>query len=162
MRCQNENNRRALCLDLGNKRTGIALSDSSAKIASPFETVELSLRKLLSHVRELIKQNKVAVVVIGLPSLPSGELSEIGHLAHEVARRLSADQTLTVVLWDETLSSWEAEQILIEQGRGRGAASSSRRNKKRGYDPGEVDRIAASLILQDYLDHQQTTRKDLG
>jgi len=153
------NNRRALALDLGTKRTGIALSDRDASLASPLETVELSLRKLISHLRARILENDVCVVVIGFPAQPSGELSEIGLLAHEVAKRLSKIPDLQVVLWDETLTSWEAEQILAEQGRDRRQGVRGRRGKKRAYDPGEVDRVAASLILQDYLDNHPPDRK---
>ena len=143
---------RILALDLGKKRTGIALSDAAASIASPLETVELSLRRLITHITQLIDTHSVREVVVGLPKLPSGELSEIGGLAEEVAKRLRRLPDLVVILWDETLTSWEAEQILREQGRGRPAGK--RRGRRNRYDPGEVDRVAASLILQDYLEQR--------
>jgi putative pre-16S rRNA nuclease len=144
---------RVLALDLGARRTGIALSDESASLASPLETVELPLKRLIAHIRELIVTHNVATVVVGLPRLPSGDLSEIGSLAYEVARRLEINPQLQVVLWDETLTSWEAEELLRAQGRGRPADGRKRRRGK--YDPGEVDRVAASLILQDYLERHR-------
>lgn len=151
-------NSRILALDLGKRRTGIALSDPAASIASPLETVELPLRRLISHIKELIEKHSVQEVVVGLPKQPSGELSEIGALAQEVAKRLKRVPDLIVVLWDETLTSWEAEQILREQGRGRPAER--RKGRRNRYDPGEVDRVAASLILQDYLEQRSEDRKE--
>lgn len=128
---------RLLALDPGKKRTGIALSDPSGRIATPLETVSLSPRKLIAHLAQRIAEYEIESVIIGRPELPSGDESEIGALAAEIGRRLEEETGVAVVFWDETLTSWEAEEIIKERG-GR-------------EKPGEVDRLAAALILQDYL-----------
>ena len=133
---------RILALDPGRRRTGIALSDPAGSLASPLETVSLPLRSLLQHIRGLIAEHAVYCVLIGYPRLPSGDPGEIAALSEEIALRLRRSTDVEVVLWDETLSSWEAERLLSE--------SSARRRRDRGA----VDRLAAALILQDYLDHR--------
>jgi putative Holliday junction resolvase len=137
---------RVLALDLGRKRTGIALSDPSARLARPLETVSLGSRALLEHVRQLIRAHEVAAVVVGRPILPSGEPGEIGRWADEFAERLRKETGIAVVLWDEGLTTWEAEGLVTHRARRTPRARAARR--------AAVDRAAAALILQDYLDHR--------
>jgi putative Holliday junction resolvase len=137
---------RVLALDLGRKRTGIALSDPDASLARPLETVTLGTRALLEHVQQLVRTREISTVVVGHPMLPSGEPGEIGRWAEMFAERLRNATGIRVVLWDEGLTSWEAEGLVP-----RGAR---RTPKTRAARRAAVDRVAAALILQDYLDHR--------
>ena len=157
---------RILALDLGKRRTGIALGDVDGGLASPHSTVDLPLAKLIDHLRTLVVSEQVGLVVIGDPRLPSGDESEIGIYARQVASRLEA-VGLSVVLWDEGLTSWEAEEILRAKRPARrtgklgtrgGAARGGAARRRLAQDRGEVDRLAAALLLQDYLDHHRQTR----
>jgi putative Holliday junction resolvase len=138
----------------------LAISDPSATLATPLETVSLGQALLLDHLADLVHRHHVVAIVIGIPLRPSGELSEIGNLAKTLAVRLQERLRIEVVLWDETLSSWEAGRILEQSadrkrraGRppGRGRAGGAGRGAARG----EIDRLAAALILQDYLDARE-------
>lgn len=161
---------RILACDLGKRRTGLALGSLDSGLATPHSTVELSFPALIDHLRELAAEEGATWVLIGDPTLPSGDQSEIGAYARRVARALE-EAGLRVLLWEEGLTSWEAERILRERRRpkrsgpgggtrsGRagdaGCAGGQRRRPGPLEDPGEIDRVAAALLLQDYLDHQR-------
>jgi putative Holliday junction resolvase len=147
---------RALGLDIGRRRTGIAVSDPGARLATPLETVELPIGRLVAHVRALAARLQVSVVVIGLPRLPSGEKGEVAFLAEAAGDRLKA-AGLTVRFWDEALTSWEAQEILSRRRPGRRPGGTAARRMRQRRD-GELDRVAAALILQDYLDAARRER----
>ncbi len=177
-----EPSERILALDLGKRRTGLALGSLESGLATPHSTVELPFPSLIDHLRELAQEEGARWVLIGDPKLPSGDASEIGVYARRVARALE-ETGLRVILWDEGLTSWEAERILRERHppkrAGRGESNENRRSGKRGggggggardrgkrggggaggggrgRDRGEIDRLAAALLLQDYLDHHR-------
>jgi putative Holliday junction resolvase len=150
---------RILAVDVGLRRTGIALSDESRTLACPLETVSLAKRELVRHLLELIHVHDVDRVVIGLPRQASGDEGEVAALARDIGARLGHAAGVAVVFQDEALTSWEARQILRERGTGR--SSASRRDatpagrRTRRTQRGEVDRLAAALILQEYLDAQR-------
>lgn len=128
-------------LDVGDKRIGIALSDESAIIASPKETLERrGNRKDIAHLLELARREDVAEILVGLPlSLDGSE----GPQAQKVTRfieALKAATDLPVTTWDERLSTVGAERTLLE-----GDVSRAKRKQT-------IDRVAAALILQGYLD----------
>lgn len=161
---------RVLALDPGRRRTGIALSDPSGRLATPLETVEFPLRKLVAHVHSLIERHEVGLVVVGLPKLPSGQKGEIAGLSEEVAARLRRSAGVQVLLWDEALTSWEAEHILRGGGawpdgpardrrkkdRGKGSRRTGATGKRKRRPAGAIDQLAAALLLQDYLDAQRS------
>jgi putative holliday junction resolvase len=136
---------RILALDLGTRRIGVALSDPEATIASPLETLpaagaQLSARRSLEQIAALCRRHDVARVVVGWPRNMDGSRGPAAQQAEAFAARLRAALAVPVDLWDERLSTAAAERMLIEAG--------TRRDKRR-----EVrDRVAASLILQAYLD----------
>jgi len=142
---------RVLALDPGKRRTGIALSDPSGTLASPLETVSLAVSALVEHVAALVRLHGVGSIVIGLPVSSTGEPGEIERLARSLAGRLHDRLGIGVVLWNESLSSWEAERILAERP-GRAARGRVGGRAREAREKGEVDRLAAALILQDYLD----------
>ena len=154
---------RVLALDPGLRRTGIALSDPSARLASPLETVELPPRRLIEHICSLIEDHGVGLVLVGLPQLPSGQKGEVAQLAEHLADRIHRRAGVEVLLWDETLTSWEAESILKGSAkdpdrsfRGGGPIRRKGRAKRVRDRPGAVDRLAAARVLQDYLDTRRT------
>ncbi|MCK4305687.1 MAG: Holliday junction resolvase RuvX, partial [Candidatus Eisenbacteria sp.] len=162
-------NPRVLALDPGLRRTGIALSDPSARLASPLETVELPPRRLIEHICSLIEDHGVGLVLVGLPRLPSGQKGEIAQLSEYLADKIHRRAGVEVLLWDETLTSWEAESILKGTAEDpkrsfRGGGPMRRKGRaKRGRDhAGAIDRLAAALLLQDYLDTRKTDRASTG
>jgi len=153
--------KRVLALDVGERRTGIALSDPSLSLAAPLQTVTLGLRALLIHLRELIAEHEVGLVVIGQPELLSGRRTVPSLLAEEIGARLRAQAGVEVLFWQETLTSWEAERILDGQSpdsadrerraKGRRGRRGARRRPRRSAQ-GDVDQLAAALLLQEFLD----------
>jgi putative Holliday junction resolvase len=133
-----------LALDLGSRRIGVAISDDSGTIAVPLRTLEVGKRGdfPLAALRELVVERGVGGIVVGWPRRLDGSAGPEAEAAQAVAARLGAELGLPVELWDERLTSVEAERLLIEAG--------VRRKKRRGA----TDRIAATLILQGFLDHR--------
>ncbi|MPZ72773.1 MAG: Holliday junction resolvase RuvX [Nitriliruptorales bacterium] len=129
---------RVMGVDVGTIRVGIALSDESATVASPYETVprgdDVALR-----LADLARQLSCETVVVGLPRNLKGRDTASTRDARDVAHQLS-EQGFDVHFWDERLSSAEAERVLLAAGR--------RREQRRE----ERDRIAAAIILQGWLD----------
>jgi putative Holliday junction resolvase len=138
---------RVLGVDPGLRRVGVALSDEDARIALPLCTLEVrSGSNALDALVALAAEHAAELIVIGLPLRLDGGESDgtrrVRRLAHELGARVSA----RVVLWDERLSSAQAERALREAG------SKGRAKKAR------IDQVAATLILQSYLD--STRRAD--
>lgn len=136
---------RVLALDLGDIRVGIAVSDPLGVTAQPLETLRrASAEDVLARVGELAGSLGVSHVVVGNPLLLSGEQGSRSREAQGFAERLrQALPGVTVELWDERLTTVQAERILIEGG--------VRRRRRRK----SVDTIAAALILQSYLDARE-------
>jgi putative Holliday junction resolvase len=141
---------RVLGVDFGRRRIGLALSDPSATLARPWQTLEAgptlqaSALQVAAVVTEANRPNEaseaIGTVVVGLPRRLSGEDTHDTTAAKDFADRLQTLVGLTVHLQDERLSSHEAERRLAED------EPDWRRRKAR------VDAEAAAIILQDYLD----------
>lgn len=132
-----------LGLDLGERRVGVAISDPSATIASPLVTLDAG-PGLAAAVRRLAEEHQATVVVVGVPRRLDGSAGPAAESAMAFARIL-AEGGLAVRLWDERLSTRQAERVLIDGGM-------SRRRRRQ-----VTDRVAATLILQSFLDHQKAT-----
>ncbi|MDR2427418.1 MAG: Holliday junction resolvase RuvX [Endomicrobium sp.] len=134
---------RAMGVDYGLKRIGLAMTDLLRITASPFDTIEsISIKKNAAKLLEIAKANNVSVIVFGLPvnmNGTEGEMSETVRKAVDEIKTLSSDVEVTTI--DERLTTAQAERILIEE------ADVSREKRK-----GLKDKIAAALILQTYLD----------
>ena len=131
-------------LDVGDKRIGVALSDEGAVIASPRETLERrGNRKDIAHLLDIAGREEVAEIVVGLPlSLDGSE----GPQAQKVGRfveALKAETNIPITMWDERLTTVGAERALLE-------SDMSRAKRKK-----TIDKVAAALILQGYLDSKQ-------
>lgn len=133
---------RALGIDLGERRIGVALSDSAGTMATPYEVVTRSGDRAHDHERlaELVRETGAEVVVVGLPlSLDGTHGPAAGRVDSEVAE-LRLRLGVPVDTWDERLSTVEAE------GRLRSAGVGGRRRRH------VVDQVAATVILQSWLD----------
>ncbi|MGI6392234.1 MAG: Holliday junction resolvase RuvX [Candidatus Izemoplasmatales bacterium] len=138
---------RYLGLDLGTKTLGIAMSDPSGIIASAYETFifaendyESAARKVVSLVQEF----KIKGIILGLPRNMDGTLGFQAHRSEDFQTRLSAMVTVPVILWDERLTTKVAEQTMTK-------AKTKTKHKKQ-----IVDRLAATILLQSYLDKQRS------
>ena len=140
---------RYLGIDFGTRRIGVAVSDELGLTAQPLPTFEPSSeQEALSVIQGFIDQYGVLEVVVGLPKNMNGSLGPAAEQALAFARRLQEGGAAKVTMWDERLTSREAERLLIE-------ADLSRAKRKR-----RVDQMAAVLILQGFLDrrHHQKER----
>lgn len=132
---------RILALDHGTKRIGVALSDELGWTGQPLETYERrTLDADLKHIDRLVREHNVAEVVIGLPLRLNGEIGPAARSVQEFVERLERVLSVPVVTWDERMTTKSAEEVLI-------AADVSRKKRK-----GTVDRIAAAILLQSYLE----------
>ena len=137
---------RALGVDYGRKRVGLALSDASGMLARPWKTLAVSgLDRQVAEVTRDIEalaaeSDGLSVVVIGLPRRLSGEANEQTAAVEQLAARLGTRTAVPIGLQDERLSSHEAEELL------------SRREKDWRKRKSQLDAVAAAVILQDYLD----------
>ncbi|MDO9556754.1 MAG: Holliday junction resolvase RuvX [Coriobacteriia bacterium] len=132
---------RHLGLDIGDARVGVAVSDPTGRVATPLDV--LDARGLLGDVgplRRLVEEYGPGVMVVGLPLSLSGEEGPQARAVRETVERYAKTLDIPVRYWDERLSSAEARRIMTSSG------VSDR--KKRGT----LDKLAAALILQSYLD----------
>ena len=135
---------RIMGLDYGSKTVGVAICDPLGITAQGIETIERKeenkLRKTLARIEELIREYDVESVVLGLPKNMNNTFGERAEKTLEFKEMLERRTGLTVTLWDERLTTVEAERTLME--------SKVRREDRKKY----VDKIAAVFILQGYLD----------
>lgn len=130
-------------LDYGEARIGVAVSDIFETIASPLDTVsEKDYEKQLQRVLEVIRREGAEKIVVGLPMRMDGSMGHRAEVTRAFAEELSERSALPFIMWDERLSSAEAHRTLEL-----GGVSGKKRKTK-------VDKIAAVLILQTYLDSQ--------
>lgn len=134
---------RVLAIDLGTVRVGLALSDPLRITGQPLGHLpRRALRDDLDALTSVVKDNDVAVIVIGYPLLMSGIAGERADDATAFAARLRAAIPCPIVLWDERLTTVQAERALLE-------GNVSRKNRRK-----VVDAAAAALLLQSWLDAQ--------
>lgn len=134
-----------LGLDYGDRRIGVALSDAFGWTAQGLEVIERRREgNEIERITELVKMNEVSEIVVGLPKNMDGSVGPRGEICIEFAETLRETLDLPVHLWDERLSTVSAERALLE-------ADVSRKKRKK-----VVDKMAASLILQNYLDAKST------
>ena len=135
---------RILAIDPGSVRLGLALSDPSGTIAQPLSVLSRrSEAEDLKALVDLVARHDVGAIVIGLPRMMDGRLEAAAQEAQAFGTRVEQATGRPVAYWDERLTTVAAERYLIEQGK--------RRSKRRQ----EVDRMAATLLLQGYLDYQR-------
>ena len=135
---------RIMGLDFGSKTVGVAVSDLLGLTAQPVETItrkdENKLRKTCARIEELIQEYGVTKIVLGLPKHMNDDVGERAEKSIAFGEMLKRRTGLEVVMWDERLTTVEAEQTLIE--------CNIRREDRKKY----IDQIAAVFILQGYMD----------
>ena len=136
---------RILGIDYGEVRTGLALSDMSETLASPFKTLKMAKDPKISIERLLkeIAEHTIIRLVVGLPLLLSGKESNMTQTVKVFAKNLEMASSLPLILWDERLTSKEVERLMIE--------AKVKRKKRTSH----LDTLSATLILQSYLDSKK-------
>lgn len=132
-------------LDLGDKTLGIAVSDALKMTAQPKETFTFKTahyKHALEYVTDLVQTENVSTIVLGLPKSMDGSETERAQISQRFANKLREVVECEVILWDERLTTMQAERILI-------AGDVRRENRKK-----HIDKVAATIILQSYLDAQ--------
>ena len=140
---------RTLCLDVGDRRIGVAVSDALGITAQGLETYwrTESTKKDVAYILGLLRQYAPCRLLLGLPMNMNGTLGERALKCEEFAHLLEEIGDIKVILWDERLTSVDANRILSDAG------------KKRKKQKMLVDAVAASLILEGYL---EVRRKNQG
>ena len=135
---------RIMGLDYGSKTVGVAISDSLGITAQGIETIERKeenkLRQTLARIETLVREYEVERIVLGFPKNMNNTIGERAEKSLEFKEKLERRAGVPVIMWDERLTTVEAERTLIE--------SKVRRENRKKY----VDKIAAVFILQGYLD----------
>ena len=131
---------RVLAVDFGSKRIGTAISDGLGISVRPVETIKRSsLERDISRLKFLVEDLEAEAVVVGLPLRMDGTAGDAAQSAMRFVERLKSKLDVAVFTQDERLTSYEAEQVMIERGFGR----EQRRARS--------DEFAAMIILEDYL-----------
>ena len=146
---------RIMGLDYGSKTVGVAVSDALGLTAQGIEIVrrksENKLRQTLARIEEIAKEYGVEKIVLGFPKHMNNDIGERAEKSLEFKEMLERRTGLPVVMWDERLTTVEADRTMMETG--------IRRENRKEY----VDMIAAVFILQGYLDYlynQQATQEN--
>jgi len=137
-------------LDVGEVRIGVAVSDETGLIARALTTLQrVSWHKDLAVLAQTAAEHEVSQIVVGNPINLDGTRGHRSERIEDFVLRLREVTATTITLWDERFSSLSAEQVLIEGGMQRG--------KRRQV----IDKLAAVIILQNYLDYQNASRARL-
>lgn len=138
---------RIMGLDYGSKTVGVAVSDGASSYRTEHRDnlpgAENKLRRTLARIQELCLEYEVEEIVLGFPKNMNNTTGDRAEKSLEFAEMLKKRTGLPVVMWDERLTTVAAEQVLMESG--------VRREHRKEY----VDQIAASMILQGYLDYRK-------
>ena len=138
---------RIMALDVGSRTIGIACSDALLMTAQGIETIRrTSLENDFNRLRELISEYEVHELVVGMPKNMNGTKGDRAEKTEEFVEKMKAVIDLPVTFWDERLSTVMAERQLI-------AGDVSRKKRK-----GVIDKMAAVVILQGYLDRLQFSK----
>lgn len=127
-----------LALDYGEKRIGVALASLEARIASPLMTIEVERNNTLDKINELVKDQGISQIVVGLPRGLNGQETEQTKKVREFVEVLGSSVTVPIHLQDEAGTSLLAEQEL--------------KTRRKGYSKGDIDSLSAALILNDWLE----------
>ncbi|HVT89652.1 MAG TPA: Holliday junction resolvase RuvX [Tepidisphaeraceae bacterium] len=141
---------RTLAIDLGTRRVGLALSDQNARLATPYEVLQITApAQAINQILSIIQSEGVEKLVVGVPLNMDSSIGPAARSAIEWGRELSRQSNCPVVFVDERLSSYSADQQLND--RKRAGEKLTRKRRKE-----QLDAVAAAGFLQDYLDHKLT------
>ncbi len=132
---------RILGIDYGEKKIGIALSDFTNTIATPLCVIDSDTNDPIKEIQRIVKEHEVDRIVVGLPINMSGTIGKRAIITKEFIDKLSQMLNIEIIEWDERLSTRFSDRVLNK------AKVKGRKNKKT-----VIDKIAATFILQGYLD----------
>lgn len=158
---------RLLALDVGEVRIGVAVSDATGFLASPYTTLRASRNEQENWqaIQRLIEETEAVGLVVGLPISMDGQIHGQGQRVQSFAERLRPHITVPLSFWDERLSTVEAHRLLAQRSQDGGEKRQRREGrqrpqKRRRKQKQEIDALAAAVILQEYLDHLRSTQKE--
>ncbi len=135
---------RVLALDHGTVRVGVAVSDEMKMIATPLEFIPAEpFTQFLLRLQELLREKEAELILIGMPRNMDGSYGPAATKVQEFVLRLKENLSVPIKLWDERLTSAQANRMLIQ--------ADVRRDKRKE----KVDKMAAAILLQSYLDSTQ-------
>lgn len=144
---------RAMGIDFGEARIGVALSDPTRTLASPLTVVrDKDKGAQIRGVAALVREHEVGLIVLGVPYRLDGGVGPMAELVERFAKRLEQEVAAQVVRWDERFSSLAAEEALREADAGRRRKRKKGKGADRGHDKGRIDQAAAAILLQEWLD----------
>ena len=134
---------KTLGLDLGSKTLGVAISDALGMMAHGVETFTFKTahyKHAINYVVEMVRKENISTIVLGYPLNMNNTEGERGEISRRFAKKVEDATGIKVVLWDERMTTMHASRVLIDGG-------VRRENRKK-----HVDKLAATIILQSYLD----------
>jgi putative Holliday junction resolvase len=132
---------RILAIDHGTKRMGIAISDELKMIAQPLEYIPAEpFADFLARLKELLREKEVELILVGMPRNMDGSYGQAALKVQEFVAALKSAVTVPIQTWDERLTSAQANRFLLEG------------NVRRAQRKEKVDKTAAAILLQAYLD----------
>lgn len=136
---------RYLGLDLGSKTLGVAISDNTGIIATKYKVIRHNEEydRLIKDVEEIVKLENISKIILGLPKNMNNTIGFKGELSLEFQKKLESSLGIPVILQDERLTTKEAENLLI--------SNHTRRERRKKV----IDSLAATIILQEYLDKEK-------
>jgi putative Holliday junction resolvase len=148
-----------LAMDYGRTKFGLALADAEARIAAPFTTmVRINRNEDMRRLRELVRDEKVEKIVVGLPLRLDGTQGDMAEEVTRFAERVRKQAGVPVELVDERLTSWEAERILEEELGRRITHQETHLGRKKTSRAADtkytLDAVAAMVILREYLSRE--------
>ena len=140
-----------LGLDLGSRTLGVAISDVTHTIATSYIVIRHNEEydRLLDDVEKIVKDEHIEKIVLGFPKNMNNTIGPKGELSLGFKKKLEQKLNIEVILQDERLTTKEAESVLIK--------NNTRRNKRRKV----IDKLAATIILQSYLDKEKNLWKKI-
>ena len=149
---------RIMALDVGEARIGVAICDPTGVLASPYTTLHISRNEeqTWKAIQQVIDETEPEELIVGLPISLDGLLHAQGQRIQSFAQRLQEHISIPLTLWDERFSTVEAQRLLTQRGldeeeKRRKRSSPQRSQSKRRRRGHEIDALAATVILQDYL-----------
>ena len=140
---------RIMSVDFGLRRIGLAISDALGITAQGLPTLQrTSIRKDIEHIRAMAEEYSVGKIIVGNPVGHTGKATSMSRHAEDFAKKLEKRVNCPVELWDERLTSVQANRMLKTAG-----LSVNKRQQA-------VDRVSAVLLLQNYLDHHASQLED--
>jgi putative holliday junction resolvase len=146
-----------LAVDYGRARIGLAITDSPQGIAQPLGTLHrINRNEDMRRLRELVRDHSVKLILVGLPLRLDGSRGDMAEETERFAQRVRKQIGVPVEMADERLTSWEAEGVLEEEF-GRKSKQIDGASKKKDSEKFTVDSMAATIILREYLQRNNTS-----